>query len=89
MTFLKIPKSYCNSNKRSIWQRLDAGFPKEHGYFTVKRQAMVSDRRSPLGLYLGTTGGQVWGSRDEGENWEKFTDYLPEILAIEAVSPAE
>jgi len=61
------------------------GFPREHGYFTVKRQCMTSDQERSLGLYLGTTGGQVWGSFDEGQSWKKLVDYLPEIYSLEAV----
>lgn len=80
------PAVYRTQDRGKSWVRQDAGFPREHGYFTVKRQAMTSDGRDALGLYLGTTGGQVWGSRDEGQSWEKLADYLPEILAIEAVS---
>ena len=45
---------------------------------------MNSDRQDPLGIYLGTTDGQVWGSRDEGRTWAKLADYLPEVLAVEA-----
>lgn len=80
------PAVYCTQDGGSSWQRQDAGFPREHAYFTVKRQAMTADGRDPLGLYLGTTGGEVWGSRDEGLSWVKLADYLPEILALEAVA---
>lgn len=80
------PAVYRTNDGGSSWARQDGGFPQEHGYFTVKRQAMTSDQRSPLGLYLGTTSGQVWGSRDEGQSWEKLVDNLPEIYALEAVS---
>ena len=46
---------------------------------------MTSDQERSLGLYLGTTGGQVWGSFDEGQSWKKLADYLPEIYSLEAV----
>lgn len=80
------PAVYRTQDGGKSWSRQDAGFPREHGYFTVKRQAMTADQGDPLGLYLGTTGGQVWGSRDEGQTWVKLAENLPEILAIEAVS---
>ncbi len=32
----------------------------------MKRQAMCSDARDPVGLYFGTTSGEIWASRDEG-----------------------
>lgn len=80
------PAAYRTRNRGLSWERQDGGFPREHGYFTVKRQAMTCDSKDPLGLYIGTTSGQVWGSLDEGQNWMKLADYLPEILAVEAVS---
>ncbi len=79
------PAVFRTDDGGQTWARHDAGFPREHGYFTVKRQAMNSDRQDPLGIYLGTTDGQVWGSRDEGRTWAKLADYLPEVLAVEAV----
>ena len=79
------PAAYRTSDGGRTWTRQDGGFPREHGYFTVKRQAMTCDGGDPLGLYLGTTGGQIWGSLDEGHNWVKLADALPEILAVEAV----
>lgn len=80
------PAAYRTSDRGTSWTRQDGGFPREHGYFSVKRQAMVSDRRDPLGLYIGTTSGQVWASHDEGQNWVKVADYLPEIFSLDAVA---
>jgi len=79
------PAVYVTHNRGASWARQDAGFPRDHAYYTVKRQAMTSDGADPLGLYLGTTGGQVWASRDEGQSWSKLYEGLPEILAVEAV----
>ena len=36
------------------------------------------------GVYFGTTSGEVWGSRDEGRNWRRLAEHLPEIYAVEA-----
>ena len=38
------------------------GFPREHAWWTVKRQCMAQDQHDPLGLYLGTSSGEVWAS---------------------------
>jgi photosystem II stability/assembly factor-like uncharacterized protein len=77
------PAVYRTSDAGRSWQRLDRGFPKEQGWFTVKRQCMDGDgeRRSP-GLYLGTTAGEVWASRDAGESWECIARHLPHIYSV-------
>jgi hypothetical protein len=52
----------------------------------VKRQAMASDAGDPVGLYFGTTSGELWMSRDEGERWSTMALHLPEIYAVETAS---
>ena len=37
-----------------------------------------------VGLYVGTTQGEVWGSRDEGRTWRCLARNLPQIHAVEA-----
>jgi hypothetical protein len=68
------------------WSRGATGFPKAHGWLTVFRQAMTCDVRDPVGLYLGTSTGEVWVSRDEGESWRQVASHLPPVLAIEALA---
>jgi hypothetical protein len=50
----------------------------------VKRQAMSADARDPVGLYFGTTQGEIWASRDEGASWRCIVRHLPEIYAVTA-----
>ncbi len=78
------PATYVTRNGGKSWRRQDKGFPKRHGWFTVKRQAMTADRHDPLGLYLGTTGGEIWASGDEGNSWTNLAMHLPEIYSVEA-----
>ncbi|MBX7184646.1 MAG: glycosyl hydrolase [Vicinamibacteria bacterium] len=77
------PAAYVTRNAGKSWKRLDNGLPARDAWWTVKRQAMASDMRDPVGLYLGTTSGQVWMSRDEGEKWSCLASHLPEIYAVE------
>ena len=65
------------------WQRLDAGLPAAQAWWTVKRQAMSADARDPVGLYFGTTSGELWMSGDEGDRWTCIARHLPEIYAVE------
>ena len=64
------------------WQRLDKGMPREHAWWTVKRQAMCADSYDPVGLYFGTTSGELWGSDDEGESWSRIAEHLPHIYCV-------
>jgi photosystem II stability/assembly factor-like uncharacterized protein len=78
------PSVYATRNGGKTWQRLDAGLPREQAWWTVKRQAMTADAADPVGLYFGTTSGDLWTSRDEGEKWTTIARHLPEIYAVEA-----
>lgn len=82
------PSAYVTRNGGRSWRRLDAGLPKGQAWWTVKRQAMTGDARDPVGLYFGTTSGELWMSRNEGERWTRIAEHLPEIYAVEtAVAP--
>lgn len=78
------PAAYVTRNGGKTWQRQDAGLPKGQAWWTVKRQAMTNDARDPVGLYLGTTSGEVWMSGNEGRRWSCIARHLPEIYAVEA-----
>jgi len=82
------PAAYVTRNAGSTWKRLDGGLPRRDGWWTVKRQAMSGDAHDPVGLYLGTTQGEVWASRDEGARWTCIARGLPEIYSVEAAELA-
>lgn len=63
------------------WFRLDNGLP-EKSYYTVLRDGMVADQEDPCGLYFGTTTGQLYASRDQGNHWDRVADELPPILSV-------
>jgi photosystem II stability/assembly factor-like uncharacterized protein len=77
------PAVYATHDGGQSWQRLAAGLPEEQAWWTVKRQAMTADRQDSVGLYFGTTSGELWMSRDEGRRWECLARHLPEIYAVE------
>ena len=80
------PAVYGTRNSGKTWQRLDNGMPKQQAWWTVKRQAMCSDTRDSVGLYFGTTSGELWASRDEGKRWTCIARNLPEIYAVETAN---
>jgi len=77
------PCAYVTRDAGETWQRQDAGFPAEQAWWTVKRQAMAADAADPVGLYFGTTSGELWRSGDEGASWSLLARDLPEIYAVE------
>ncbi len=82
------PAAYMTRNGGRTWRRLDRGLPDRQAWWTVKRQAMTADAQDPVGLYFGTTSGELWHSRDEGAHWSCIAQHLPEIYAVEAAVPA-
>ena len=82
------PAVYATSDAGRTWKRLDRGLPPRNAWYTVKRQAMTADGRDPVGLYFGTTSGEVWASTDEGASWTCVARHLPEIYAVEAAELA-
>ena len=43
---------------------------------------MATDALEPIGLYLGTTSGEIWASRDEGRTWRCVAAHLPHIYSV-------
>jgi photosystem II stability/assembly factor-like uncharacterized protein len=82
------PAVYVTRDSGASWQRLDRGLPTGNAWLTVKRQAMSADGRDPVGLYFGTTGGEIWASIDEGAEWRCIARHLPEIYSVETAELA-
>ncbi|HXH09953.1 MAG TPA: glycosyl hydrolase [Alphaproteobacteria bacterium] len=82
------PAAYVTRDAGRVWQRLDRGLPSSQAWFTVKRQAMAADAHEPVGVYFGTTSGEVWASASEGGEWSCIARHLPEIYAVEAAEDA-
>lgn len=82
------PGVYVTRDGGESWQRLASGLPRQQAWWTVKRQAMSADAQTPVGLYFGTTSGELWMSRNEGRRWKCIARHLPEIYAVEAAELA-
>jgi len=77
------PAAYVTRDGGKSWKRLDRGLPKSEAWFTVFRQSMTADSHDPVGVYFGTTAGDVWGSIDEGKRFKKLAEYLPHVYSVE------
>jgi hypothetical protein len=67
------------------WIRSGEGLPQEDAYLGVLREAMAVDRLDPVGVYFGTSNGQVFASADEGRTWSLAAENLPAVWSVEAV----
>jgi hypothetical protein len=77
---LRVYRSRSGGNE---WEALTNGLPQKDVYHNVLRDAMAVDRLDPCGVYFGTTGGQVYGSADAGDNWMPIVSDLPRIMSVE------
>jgi hypothetical protein len=69
----------------ATWARFGDGLPQRDAWLSVLRQALDVDGRDPVGVYFGTSTGQLYGSMDEGETWFLIADHLPPIWSVQAV----
>jgi len=78
---LRIFRSRSGGNE---WEPLTNGLPQSHCYVNILRDAMSVDTLDSCGVYFGTTGGQVYASRDAGDHWTAIVRDLPAVLSVEA-----
>ena len=77
---LRVYRSRTGGNE---WEPLTRGLPQDNCYVNVLRDAMAVDSLDPCGIYLGTTGGQVYASADSGDSWTPIVRDLPSVLSVE------
>ncbi|WP_447980107.1 WD40/YVTN/BNR-like repeat-containing protein [Candidatus Nitrospira bockiana] len=77
---LRVYRSRTGGNE---WEPLTKGLPQRDCYVNVLRDAMAVDALDPCGLYFGTTGGQVYGSSDNGDSWTAIVHDFPAVLSVE------
>ena len=49
---------------------------------------MVADSADPVGVYFGTRLGEVYASREEGENWSLIASHIPDVLSLRVAEVA-
>jgi photosystem II stability/assembly factor-like uncharacterized protein len=75
---------FRSHDRGASWQALTNGLPQTHAYTNVMRMATTVDALDPPGVYVGTQGGHVVGSRDGGDRWETIFNWLPPVYSLEA-----
>jgi hypothetical protein len=64
------------------WKLLTRGLPQRNAHLLVLREAMAADARSPAGVYVGTTSGQIFYSADAGVSWSLMAEHLPAVVSL-------
>ena len=64
------------------WEGLSKGLPDRGAFLNVLREGMAADDCQPGGVYVGTSTGQLFATRDEGDSWFSLADYLPPIHSV-------
>ena len=75
-------KVWRSRDEGRSWRAMTSGLPQKEHYVGVLRDAMTADPFSPAGVYLGTTGGELFCSRDDGDSWHKLPAQLPRITTL-------
>jgi photosystem II stability/assembly factor-like uncharacterized protein len=73
---------YRTRDAGASWEALTEGLPQEHAYVSILREGMCSDSFTPVGLYVGTSSGHLFASRDGGDSWSVIAGYMPRILSV-------
>jgi photosystem II stability/assembly factor-like uncharacterized protein len=77
---MRVYRSRSGGNE---WEALTEGLPQSDCYVNVLRDAMAVDKLDDCGIYVGTTGGQVYASNDAGDTWAPIVRDLPSVLSVE------
>ncbi len=81
-----VPVVYRTRDGGASYESLAAGLPTGHAHLVILRDAMATDDLDPVGVYFGTSTGQVFASPDEGDTWRLAADFLPPVYAVHAVA---
>jgi photosystem II stability/assembly factor-like uncharacterized protein len=75
-------KVWRSRDRGASWRPLTKGLPQEGHFVGVLRDAMTTDPLEPAGIYVGTTMGEVFFSRDDGDRWERLPATFPRITSL-------
>jgi photosystem II stability/assembly factor-like uncharacterized protein len=79
---------YRSTNGGKNWRRLAEGLPKRM-HTCVLRDAMATDRLDPAGIYVGTTTGELFATRDGGKTWSKAMRGIGRVQGVSSFVLAE
>lgn len=75
-------KVWRTRDRGRTWRAMTKGLPQNDHFVGVLRDAMAADQNDPAGLYMGTTGGELFYSTDAGASWAKLPASFPRITTV-------
>ena len=75
-------KVWRTRDQGRTWRAMTKGLPQKEHYVGVLRDAMTADPLTPAGVYLGTTGGELFYSKNDGDSWTKLPAQFPRITTL-------
>ena len=79
---------YRSRTKGASWEALEKGMPQGAYYGSVLRGGLAVDGLDPVGVYVGSTSGDVFVTADGGESWQTLPGRLPRVLSVAAYAEA-
>jgi hypothetical protein len=76
------PRVYRTTDGGSRWGVAGEGLPYEQAYLNVTGEAFAIGESPPFALAFGTSGGEVFGSMDQGDQWRVLVSDLPPVLCV-------
>jgi len=76
-------KVWRSSDRGRVWRALTKGLPQENHFVDVLRNALATDPLSPAGIYFGTTSGELFYSRDDGDTWQALPARFPRVTTVQ------
>lgn len=83
---------HAYGGRLAVYRSADAGISwaplapivERHYFAGVLRDGLETDALDPLGIYVGTTAGEIFRSTDGGESWSKFDEGFTRITIVKA-----
>lgn len=75
-------KVWRSRDQGRSWRATTEGLPQKDHFVGVLRDAMAADSLSPGGIYFGTTAGELYWTRNDGDAWERLPGQFPRITTL-------
>ncbi|WP_051113984.1 WD40/YVTN/BNR-like repeat-containing protein [Actinopolymorpha alba] len=75
---------YRSPDAGGSWVECRQGLPDVPHYVSVLRDALTTDDLDPVGVYFGTTSGELYASADGGDTWHNIPGTFTRITSIRA-----